>query len=246
MVLISACSLRSTGNTVIEPSSESLQIASEIQEQTSPNPSASPHISSAPQSTQTPPPPSFTFYSLDEIRNFLELSELDDQEFEEYLNEHWYYPFYGINSKTDIRNIEELFEKLPFPKTERCQFTFMGYYPDDKCYIITYMKEEGFCQFCFIDVDDFELDARIAESIESKDIKEIEIEQPTPIRRLYALNDMKEFSDDPGFPDDIRMFYADIGGYFTRIKTRGFSDEEAESLLREFEFGKLSEILGRK
>ena len=180
------------------------------------------------------PPPSLDFYGIDELQDFVSSYELSDDDFDRFIKEHNYY-LCGIQSKTDLINMVERFDELPFPMSEEYSFNFMDYYPELGRYTMVYLMGNGHCYFTFFEGVEGDSESLLDSAIESKNVSLMELDQPTSIRRLYVLNDTN---------DDVTTFYSDINGYFVEIETCYLSPGEAEEAILSFDFGTLSEFLG--
>lgn len=228
------------------------------------NPNALPSIGASeevqPTAVQTAAPfdnePSISgeivFESADELREFVSLSEMSDDEFERYMHENDL-GYYGIRSKDDIKLIKSRLAAFPFPISRSDEWTLASliYLPSfNDCRIGFNREDNATCSFGFffgMDAASKGTDVEFEESLirDYSSLCLIESSRFVHLRKLYAVEDKTEYSNSPYLPEDMLVFYANIDGAWASILTRRLSREEAEKAICSFDFVKLSDIIGK-
>ncbi|MBO4879975.1 MAG: hypothetical protein J5544_06910 [Clostridia bacterium] len=196
--------------------------------------------------SENPPLPNsyirrFSCSGMDALRAFLSSPELSDDDFLQFIEENGYTDF-GIQTKADVAWILKRLDKLPFPTAPEFSFLFIEYDVLMGSFCLAYNWSGGFpgdnnCEFVFSGGPFGNTDALLEEEISSKNVYPIETGPDSPIRRLYMPEDPENA--------DLNVFYAEIDGFFAWIAFPGLSRSEAVNAILSFDFGVLSEIVGK-
>lgn len=192
------------------------------------------------------PPASIAFYGLDELTRFISAPQADEEGYAHFMGEKGFeLKSCGIRSREDLAAAVERFDRLPFPKSPEHSLNYMDFCPESGRFTIVFLLDGGHCYYTFFECGDEDPEAALARAIKGKDVSQITPDQPAPVKKLLALDDLSQYSSDPAVTKDMQIFYGVIGDYFVEFETYGVSRSAAEEAFRSFGYGTLSEVIGQ-